>query len=285
MNANDLTFGIEIETIAPDSAVRNDGLRIGPYKHGIQVPVPARRLDGRSRRLDRQQQRGPQMRDRKPDPPGRRRPGPGRRGPANARGQRPPGQRELRGPRSRRLEARIGPARPWPAWSRSSPTSRRASTRSPGSKNRERGPVLRRGPQVRKRQGRQAEPRPQPLPRLEPHQPRPRDEGHGRVPGLLRIAQRGEGGRLDSGLPGIGRAGHEREADADLDPEAAHGRMEEGRPRPERGGTPDRATWPGARATPGSTAASSTDGSRTPFRRTRSRPSSAAWPRSTTPQA
>ena len=42
MNANDLTFGIEIETIAPDTAVRNDGLRIGSYKHGIQVPyLPA----------------------------------------------------------------------------------------------------------------------------------------------------------------------------------------------------------------------------------------------------
>lgn len=42
MNANELTFGIEIETIAPDSAVRNDGLRIGPYRHGIQVPyLPA----------------------------------------------------------------------------------------------------------------------------------------------------------------------------------------------------------------------------------------------------
>ena len=42
MNANDLTFGIEIETIAPDSAVRNDGLRIGPYRRGIQVPyLPA----------------------------------------------------------------------------------------------------------------------------------------------------------------------------------------------------------------------------------------------------
>jgi hypothetical protein len=38
MNANDLTFGCEIETIAPDTAVRNDGLRIGPYKRGIQVP-------------------------------------------------------------------------------------------------------------------------------------------------------------------------------------------------------------------------------------------------------
>jgi hypothetical protein len=38
MNASDLTFGIEIETIAPDSAIRDDGLRIGPYKRGIQVP-------------------------------------------------------------------------------------------------------------------------------------------------------------------------------------------------------------------------------------------------------
>ncbi len=38
MDANDLTFGIEIETIAPDSAVTNDGLQIGPYRHGIQVP-------------------------------------------------------------------------------------------------------------------------------------------------------------------------------------------------------------------------------------------------------
>jgi hypothetical protein len=42
MNASDLTFGIEIETIAPDSAVRQHGLRIGPYRHGIQVPyLPA----------------------------------------------------------------------------------------------------------------------------------------------------------------------------------------------------------------------------------------------------
>jgi hypothetical protein len=38
MHANDLTFGIEIEAIAPDSTVENDGLRIGPYRHGIQVP-------------------------------------------------------------------------------------------------------------------------------------------------------------------------------------------------------------------------------------------------------
>src|SRR5665647_1701865 len=38
MNANELTLGVEIETVAPDSAVRNDGLRIGSYRHGIQVP-------------------------------------------------------------------------------------------------------------------------------------------------------------------------------------------------------------------------------------------------------
>ena len=38
MNANEMTFGIEIETVAPDAAVQNDGLRIGPYRRGIQVP-------------------------------------------------------------------------------------------------------------------------------------------------------------------------------------------------------------------------------------------------------
>lgn len=42
MNASELTYGIEIETIAPDSAVHEHGLRIGAYKHGIQVPyLPA----------------------------------------------------------------------------------------------------------------------------------------------------------------------------------------------------------------------------------------------------
>ena len=42
MNANDLTFGVEIETVAPQSAVQNRGLRIGAYRHGIQVPyLPA----------------------------------------------------------------------------------------------------------------------------------------------------------------------------------------------------------------------------------------------------
>jgi hypothetical protein len=42
MNASELTFGIEIETVAPDSAIRDHGLRIGPYKRGLQVPyLPA----------------------------------------------------------------------------------------------------------------------------------------------------------------------------------------------------------------------------------------------------
>jgi len=38
MNASDMTFGVEIETVAPQSAIENDGLRIGAYHHGIQVP-------------------------------------------------------------------------------------------------------------------------------------------------------------------------------------------------------------------------------------------------------
>ncbi|NLF29472.1 MAG: hypothetical protein GX591_01140 [Planctomycetes bacterium] len=38
MNANEMTFGIEIETVAPESALQNDGLQIGSYHRGIQVP-------------------------------------------------------------------------------------------------------------------------------------------------------------------------------------------------------------------------------------------------------
>lgn len=38
MNANEMTFGIEIETIAPENAVTNEGLRVGPYHYGNQVP-------------------------------------------------------------------------------------------------------------------------------------------------------------------------------------------------------------------------------------------------------
>jgi hypothetical protein len=38
IGANQLTFGVEIETIAPASAVAESGLRIGSYRRGIQVP-------------------------------------------------------------------------------------------------------------------------------------------------------------------------------------------------------------------------------------------------------
>jgi hypothetical protein len=38
INANVLTFGIEIETVAPEHLVETDHLRIGAYHHGIQVP-------------------------------------------------------------------------------------------------------------------------------------------------------------------------------------------------------------------------------------------------------
>ena len=38
MNANEMTFGVEIETIAADSALREEGLRIGSYHYGVQVP-------------------------------------------------------------------------------------------------------------------------------------------------------------------------------------------------------------------------------------------------------
>ncbi len=38
MNASEMTFGVEIETVAPETAVANEGLRIGGYHHGIQVP-------------------------------------------------------------------------------------------------------------------------------------------------------------------------------------------------------------------------------------------------------
>lgn len=38
MNAEDFTFGVELELTAPDSAIENDGLRIGFYHAGIQVP-------------------------------------------------------------------------------------------------------------------------------------------------------------------------------------------------------------------------------------------------------
>jgi hypothetical protein len=42
IDAKDLTFGVEIETAAPRSLVENEGLRVGAYHHGTQVPyLPA----------------------------------------------------------------------------------------------------------------------------------------------------------------------------------------------------------------------------------------------------
>lgn len=38
MNANEITFGVEIETVAPVSAIRDHGLEVGGYHRGIQVP-------------------------------------------------------------------------------------------------------------------------------------------------------------------------------------------------------------------------------------------------------
>ena len=182
--------------------------------------VPARGLEGRGRRLDQQRPRRTPLRDRQPDPSRRRRDRPGGRGPPHAGGQRPSGQRELWSSCSRRLAAGFAERGPGPAGDdrrlRREGPLRDHRIEEPGTRN-----VLRRRPQIRERQRRQAEPRPQPLPRLEPDEPGPRDKGHGRVPRVLRLAQPGEGGRLDSGLPGLGRAGHQREADADLEPQAA----------------------------------------------------------------
>jgi hypothetical protein len=39
MDAKSWKFGVELELGAPESVLQNDGLRIGPYHHGIQVPV------------------------------------------------------------------------------------------------------------------------------------------------------------------------------------------------------------------------------------------------------
>jgi hypothetical protein len=42
MNASEMTFGIEIECFLPSSVIRREGIRIGGYHHGIQIPgLPA----------------------------------------------------------------------------------------------------------------------------------------------------------------------------------------------------------------------------------------------------
>ena len=99
--------------------------------------------------------------------------------------------------------------------------------------------VLRWGAEVRRREARQGPTRAGPLPRVEPHQPRPRDEGHGRVPRLLRNAQGGEGRRLGPSLPRLGRTSAGRQAHAELEPETAERRLEEEGRRRERGRTFD----------------------------------------------
>lgn len=38
MHANELTFGVELETVAKATLMETDGLRVGPYHAGIQVP-------------------------------------------------------------------------------------------------------------------------------------------------------------------------------------------------------------------------------------------------------
>ena len=232
MNANDLTFGIEIETTAPDSAVRRDHLRIGPYRRGIQVPYLPAGWTAEADGSINNGHGGHRCEIVSPILRGEEGIRPGGRGPPHAGGQRPSCQRELWSSCSHRLEAGFaersaGPAGDDRRLRREGPL-RDHRIEEPGTRN-----VLRRRPQIRERQRRQAEPRPQPLPRLEPDEPGPRDKGHGRVPGVLRLAQPGEGGRLDSGLPGLGRTGHQREADADLEPQAAERGLEE-EPDPDR---------------------------------------------------
>ena len=102
MNAHDLQYGIE--TVAPDTAVRNDGLRIGSYHHGTQVPyLPA----GWTAENDGSINNGhgghkceivsPVLKG------GTGWAGPGRRGGPDSGEQRASRQRELRRPRPRRL--------------------------------------------------------------------------------------------------------------------------------------------------------------------------------------
>ncbi len=197
-------------------------------------PLSARRLEGRGRRFDQQRPRRTQVRNRQPGPPGRRRLEPSGRGSPDARSEGAQSQRELRGPRPRRLEARMVERRLGPLGH-----DRRLRREGPVRDHRQQAArtrhVLRRRAEVRRRKARQGPTRAGPLPRVEPDQPRPRNEGHGRVPRLLRHAQGGEGRRLGPGLLGSSRASIGREAHAELEPKASERRLEEeGRGR-ERG--------------------------------------------------
>ena len=179
------------------------------------------------------------MRDRQPDPAGGGRPGPSARGRGDARSQRPPGQPELRGPRTCRVGPDLDGRRPGPAGD-----DRRVRRTRPLRDHRNEEPrtepVLRRGAEVRKPKRRQTKPRPQPLPRPEPDQPRGGLEADGRVPGFQRIAQRHQDSGVGAGLPGVGRTGGRRQADAEMEPRSSQGWLEESGRRSERGRTPDR---------------------------------------------
>jgi hypothetical protein len=130
MNAHEFTFGIEIETIAPDSAVRDHGLRIGGYRRGIQVPylptgwkaeadgsieIPAGRT---------------QMRGRQPGPAGGR-DQPGDRGRSARSKRKATGSTSAAGFTYTSGGAGTGRRRLGPAGARSSRTSNAGSTRSP----------------------------------------------------------------------------------------------------------------------------------------------------------
>ena len=282
MNANELTFGVEIETVAPDSAVQNDGLRIGPYQHGIQVPyLPAGWTAEADGSIDNSRGR-PQVRDRQPDPPRRRRAWP--RSPRSCGRWKPKAIGSTQSTESTSMSSgtAIGPARPWPGWSRSSPTSRRACTRSPAPRAANAASYC---GGVRK-YGNDKDAKPN-LDRNRYHALNLTNLARGTKETVeFRVfsgsLNAGQGRRLDPGVPGVGRAGLERQADAEVEPQAAQGRLEEGRRRPERGRTPDGLPGLGHRLRPHPRRPAVRLDLATSSRRTRSRPSSAGWPRSTT---
>ncbi len=280
MNANEMTFGVEIETVAPNSAVENDGLRIGAYHHGIQVPyLPEGWKAERDGSID-------------------------TRGGGHACEIVSPVLRGADGLAQvaqvvQTLEAKghnvnitcgvhvhIGWSRELPAEALARLVTIVSYTEKglyaiTGTKSRERGTFC--GGVRKYGNGKDAKPA---LDRNRYHALNLTNLANGNRDTVeFRVfsgsAQRHQGGRMDSGLPWTGRTSDQRQADADLEPQTPQGRMEEGRRRPERSRTPDGLPGLGRWVRPHSTD-SNTDGSATRSRRTRSSPSSAAWPPSTT---
>ena len=235
MNANDLTYGIEIETIAPDCAVRERR----PADRGLPARDPGARTcppDGLPRRTARSTTATADTNARS-----------SARSSAATRGWRQvaevlrtleaKGHRvnaSCRCSRSRRVAPRMAEHRPGPAGD-DRRLRREGPLRDHGLEEPRAGRVLRRGAEVRQRQGRQAEPRPRPLPRLEPHQPRPRDERHGRIPRVLagRSTATKVLGWVQVCLGLVERAINAKRSPL-WDPKPLDRRMEEGRPRSER---------------------------------------------------